>query len=285
MASEAENYIQPSSESGYKVIRRNGKVTEFNSSKIAVALTKAFLAVEGEAAKDSRRIHETVAELTRQVSDNLLRRLDEGGTVHIEDIQDQVELALMRAGEYKVARSYVVYREQQSQKRAEEERKHPQPANESTLHVTLNDGTRQPLDIDRLRNLIDEACTGLAQVDNAAILRDTQRNIFDGVSEKDVEKALVMSARTFIEKDPAYSTLAARLLMESIRREALKMISALLIWVCKLCMTVTSFTAMAPVLNYHKPFICVWQWVWRLMKSIVKPAPLSSITCCRLSTL
>ncbi|WP_417550426.1 ribonucleoside-diphosphate reductase subunit alpha [Methylophaga sp.] len=224
MASEAEHYIQPSSETGYKVIRRNGKVTEFNSSKIAVALTKAFLAVEGQAAKDSRRIHETVAELTSQVSENLLRRLDDGGTVHIEDIQDQVELALMRAGEYKVARSYVVYREQQSQKRAEEERKHPQPANESTLHVTLNDGTRQPLDIERLRNLIDEACSGLAQVDNAAILRDTQRNIFDGVSEKDVEKALVMSARTFIEKDPAYSTLAARLLMDSIRREALSFV-------------------------------------------------------------
>lgn len=224
MASEAENYIQPAFETGYKVIRRNGKVTEFDSSKIAVALTKAFLAVEGQAAKDSRRIHETVAELTQLVSENLLRRLDDGGTVHIEDIQDQVELALMRAGEYKVARSYVVYREQQSQKRAEEERKHPQPANESTLHVTLKDGTRQPLDIERLRNLIDEACQGLAQVDNAAILRDTQRNIFDGVNEKDVEKALIMSARTFIEKDPAYSTLAARLLMDSIRREALSFV-------------------------------------------------------------
>ncbi|HET8807871.1 MAG TPA: ATP cone domain-containing protein, partial [Methylophaga sp.] len=140
MASEAQTYIQPSSETGYKVIRRNGKVTDFDSSKIAVAMTKAFLAVEGDAAKNSRRIHETVTELTQQVSENLLRRLDEGGTVHIEDIQDQVELALMRAGEYKIARSYVLYREQQSQKRAEEEKKHPQPANESTLHVTLSDG-------------------------------------------------------------------------------------------------------------------------------------------------
>ncbi len=224
MASEAQTYTQPSSETGYKVIRRNGKVTDFDSSKIAVAMTKAFLAVEGDAAKDSRRIHETVTELTRQVSENLLRRLDDGGTVHIEDIQDQVELALMRAGEYKIARSYVLYREQQSQKRAEEEKKHPQPANESTLHVTLSDGSRQPLDVGRLRHLIDEACQGLAEVDNAAILRDTQRNIFDGVNEKDVEKALVMGARTFIEKDPAYSTLAARLLMDSIRREALSFV-------------------------------------------------------------
>jgi len=222
MASEAAQSIQSSSaESGYSVIRRNGKVTDFDSSKIAVAITKAFLAVEGDSAKDSRRIHDTVKSLTKQITENLLRRLDEGGTVHIEDIQDQVELALMREGEYKVARSYVVYREKQAEKRAEEEKKHPKPANETTLHVTAADGTRQPLDIDRLHNLIVEACEGLAQVNSDAILRDTQRNLFDGVKEADVEKALVMGARTFIEKDPAYSTLAARLLMDSIRREAL----------------------------------------------------------------
>jgi len=226
MASEpAQTTHTPSSaESGYSVIRRNGKVTDFDSGKIAVAITKAFLAVEGDSAQSSRRIHDTVKKLTGQITDNLLRRLDDGGTVHIEDIQDQVELALMREGEYKVARSYVVYREKQSEKRAEEEKRHPQPANETTLHVTLADGTRQPLDIDRLHNLITEACEGLAEVDREAILRDTQRNLFDGVKESDVEKALVMGARTFIEKDPAYSTLAARLLMDGIRREALSFV-------------------------------------------------------------
>ena len=182
MASEpAQSMNNASAESGYSVIRRNGKVTEFDSSKIAVAMTKAFLAVEGESAKDSRRIHDTVKELTKQITDNLLRRLDEGGTVHIEDIQDQVELQLMRAGEYKVARSYVLYREKQAEKRAEEEKKHPSPANETTLHVTAADGTRQPLDIDRLHDLITEACVGLAVVDRDRILRVTQRNLFDGV--------------------------------------------------------------------------------------------------------
>lgn len=225
MASEPAQTIQSSSaESGYSVIRRNGKVTDFDSSKIAVAMTKAFLAVEGESAKDSHRIHDTVKNLTKQVTDSLLHRIDEGGTVHIEDIQDQVELALMRAGEYKVARDYVLYREKQAEKRAEEEKRHPQPANETTLHVTAADGSRQPLDIDRLHNLIVEACEGLAQVNSDAILRDTQRNLFDGVKESDVEKALVMGARTYIEKDPAYSTLAARLLMDGIRREALSFV-------------------------------------------------------------
>ena len=103
-----------------QVIRRNGKVTAFDPSKIAVAMTKAFLAVEGGSAAASQRVHDTVEDLTHQVADALTRRNPEGGTVHIEDIQDQVELALMRAGEHKVARSYVLYRDQQARKRAEE---------------------------------------------------------------------------------------------------------------------------------------------------------------------
>ncbi|PHS23777.1 MAG: ribonucleoside-diphosphate reductase subunit alpha [Methylophaga sp.] len=216
-----EATAQQNTHSKYQVIRRNGQVTDFDSSKIAVAITKAFLAVEGESAADSQRIHETVASITKQIAGSLTRRLDDGGTVHIEDIQDQVELALMRTGEYKAARAYVLYREQQTQKRLEEEKKHPSAVNEITINVTAADGTKHPLDIDRLRNLIDEACKGLSGVDSSAILRDTQRNIFDGVAESDVEKALILSSRTFIEQDPAYSTVSARLLMDSIRREAL----------------------------------------------------------------
>lgn len=224
MAKEAVAEIDhptPSSQTKYKVIRRNGQVTAFDKNKIAVAITKAFLAVEGTSAQNSSRIHTVVAEITKQITDNLTRRLEDSGTVHIEDIQDQVELALMRAGEYKVARAYVLYRDQQAQKRAEEEKQHPSPVNETVLHVTAADGSKTPLDIGRLQNLITEACDGLDAVDSSAILRDTQRNLFDGVSESDVEKALVMAARTFIEKDPAYSTVSARLLMDGIRHEAL----------------------------------------------------------------
>ncbi len=224
MAKEAVAEIDhptPSSQTQYKVIRRNGQVTAFDKNKIAVAITKAFLAVEGTSAQNSSRIHTVVAEITKQITDNLTRRLEDSGTVHIEDIQDQVELALMRAGEYKVARAYVLYRDQQAQKRAEEEKQHPSPVNETILHVTAADGSKTPLDIGRLQYLITEACDGLDAVDGSAILRDTQRNLFDGVSESDVEKALVMAARTFIEKDPAYSTVSARLLMDGIRHEAL----------------------------------------------------------------
>jgi len=219
MANEATTSTSPDSQ--YRVIRRNGQLTPFDGTKISVAVTKAFLAVEGDGAQDSGRIHEIVAKITAQIAGCLNRRLEETGTVHIEVIQDQVELALMREGEYKVARAYVLYRESQAQKRAEEEEKHPSLVSDNNLHVTTAEGHSEPLNIARLQHLIDEACEGVTAVDGQAILRDTQQNLFDGVAEADVEKALVMAARTFIEKDPAYSTVAARLLMDSIRREAL----------------------------------------------------------------
>ena len=131
----------------YRVIRRNGKITGFDATKIAVAVTKAFLAVEGGSAAASKRIHETVDRLTDQVVEAITRRLSGGGTVHIEDIQDQVELALMRAGEHKVARAYVLYREERARARAARAETAPAPP---VLHVTLQDGGRRPLDTGHL---------------------------------------------------------------------------------------------------------------------------------------
>ncbi len=210
--------------SAFQVIRRNGKVTHFDASKISVAVTKAFLAVEGGSAAASGRIHDTVKELTHQVTVALTRRTPAGGTVHIEDIQDQVELALMRSGEHKIARSYVLYREQQNQKRAEEAAQKAAEGGlppEHLVKITMADGSTRPLDISRLRSLVEEACNGLQEVEAEAILDDTCRNLFDGVKEADVSQALVMSARTLIDQEPNYSQVAARLLLDILRREAL----------------------------------------------------------------
>jgi ribonucleoside-diphosphate reductase alpha chain len=204
-----------------QVIRRNGKVTHFDPNKIMVAMTKAFLAVEGGSAAASSRVHDRVRELAEQVTSALTRRLPGGGTVHIEDIQDQVELALMRAGEHKVARDYVLYREARARERAERAAASTPAEAPHPLSVTLPDGTTRPLDVARLTRLLEEACRDLDAVDAQAILTDTLRNLFDGVREADVGQALVMSARARIEKDPQYSQVAARLLLDVLRREAL----------------------------------------------------------------
>ena len=222
-ASEAE--LAAYAPGGFHVIRRNGKVTGFNANKIAVAVTKAFLAVEGGSAAASSRIHESVRELTEQVVAALTRRNPGGGTVHIEDIQDQVELALMRSEHHKVARAYVLYREARANERAAKAAVEP-IAEEAVVNVTLADGSTRPLDVERLQALVTEACSGLEAVDGQAILDDTCRNLFDGVKENDVSQALVMSARALIEKEPNYSQVAARLLLDILRREALHFLGA-----------------------------------------------------------
>lgn len=203
-----------------RVIRRNGKVTAFDSDKIKVAITKAFLAVEGGNAAASSRIHDAVEMLTTQVVNGLTRWMSGGGTLHIEDIQDQVELALMRSSHHKVARAYVLYREEHNRKRAEKKAV-TATDRKPDVHVVLEDGTRAPLDSIRMVETLEEACSGLPDVDGALILKETCRNLFDGVLEKDVAPALIMSARTQIEKEPNYSYVTARLLLESMRSEAL----------------------------------------------------------------
>lgn len=200
-----------------RVIKRNGKLTSYDDSKISIAVTKAFLAVEGGQAAASTRIHEMVAQLTAQISTVFQRRMPSGGTLHIEDIQDQVELALMRAGEHKIARSYVLYREERRRAREEEEKY----SNIATgINVILNDGARVPLNAGALRKTIIEACQGLSEVDVELILQDALRNLYDGIPAADVDKALIISTRPLVERDPNYSYVTARLLLNTLRTEA-----------------------------------------------------------------
>jgi ribonucleoside-diphosphate reductase alpha chain len=201
----------------YKVIRRNGAVVGFEPAKISVAMTKAFLAVNGSQGAASARIRELVGGLTDAVVGALLRRQPQGGTFHIEDIQDQVELALMRSGEHDVARAYVLYREERARARLQDKAaKKVEPG----LHVVEN-GRRQPLDRNALSAVIEAACEGLADASPEAILETTLRDLYDGVPMDEVRKSAVLAARALIEKDPAYSFVTARLLLDTIRLEVL----------------------------------------------------------------
>lgn len=204
-----------------KVIRRNGTVTPFDANKIAVAMTKAFLAVEGDTAASSSRIYEKVAQLTKKIADTFERRLQSGGTIHIEEIQDQVELELMRTAEYKVAKAYVLYREERRRIR-EKETKEAEAKKETPLHVTLADGSVQPLDLESLKLQVATACQNLSNVTPDLVIEDVKRNLFDKVQQREVNKALVMSARILIEKEPNYSYVAARLLLDDVCHEALE---------------------------------------------------------------
>lgn len=201
-----------------RVIKRNGKVTVFDPSKISVAMTKAFLAVEGGNAAASTRIHETVAKLTQLIDSAFWRRMPSGGTLHIEDVQDQVELTLMREGLHKVARSYVLYREE---RRRERENEKAQTATTPGLRITMPNGTLLALQEAPLHASIRSACENLEEVNAELIWQETQRNLFDTVTLGDAYKAAIMSARTMIEKEPNYTYASARLLLNELYREAL----------------------------------------------------------------
>ncbi|WP_024972116.1 ribonucleoside-diphosphate reductase subunit alpha [Ralstonia pickettii] len=204
----------------YKIIRRNGAVVSFEPSKIAVAMTKAFLAVNGGQGAASARVRELVDQQTQNVVRALLRSRPNGGTFHIEDVQDQVELALMRSGEHDVARAYVLYRERRAQERAQAGETQQQPAFIG-LNVT-DGGITRPLDMAALRNVIVSACEGLGEaVDPEPILKETVKNLYEGVPMTQVYDSAILASRTLIEKDPAYSQVTARILLHTIRREIL----------------------------------------------------------------
>ena len=199
-----------------------GGVEHEEPGKIAVAMTKAFIAVSGGQGAASARVRELVADLTDAVIKALMRRSPSGGTVHIEDIQDQVELVLMRSGEHEVARAYVLYREERNRERARQKKESiAAQASEQTIHVIEN-GERRPLDVGILRSLVKDSCEGLGRVVDAEhVMQLTLRDLYDGVPMAEVRKSVVLAARSLIEKEPAYSYVTARLLLNSLRHEVL----------------------------------------------------------------
>ena len=203
-----------------RVIKRNGKVVSFEEDKIKIAVTKAFLANESGNAAASERIHRKVEDISQDVQDIFKRRMPSGGTLHIEEIQDQVELQLMRSEEYIVARKYILYREERATERTKD------TSQQSTLEVpaisvTKKDGSTVPLDINRLAAVVNHACEGLEDVSADSILEESIKNLYDGVSISDMKSALVMSARTKVEQEPNYSFVTARILLDELRSEAL----------------------------------------------------------------
>lgn len=200
-----------------RVIKRDGRVVKYEASLIANAMKKAFLAVEGDTAAQSDRIQEIVTRLTEQITTQFENRWPSGGTIHIETIQDKVELGLMYGGLHKVARAYVLYREERRKKREQE----ALPTHEPTINIILDNGQRVPLDTAWLNRVVNQACAHLSDVNAERILKEVYQNLFDGVHLKDVYQALILISRTLIENEPNYTYVTARLLLQTLYEEVL----------------------------------------------------------------
>ena len=186
-----------------RVIKRNGKVVSFEDEKIKVAIMKAFLAVEGGSAAGSSRIHEEVDQMAQDIIKVFERRMPSGGTIHIEEIQDQVELQLMRNEHHKVARTYVLYREARKNQRVEEKE---EPGIEKSVQEVIEAAVKK-------------ACVGLENVDEKLLSTEIKNATYEGISEKDLAESMLMTARTMVEKEPNYSYVTARLLLNNLENE------------------------------------------------------------------
>ena len=190
-----------------RVIKRNGSVVNFDRSKIEVAITKAFLAIHTSAAAASSSVQQKVNKLSDNVHDTFSSRMPSGGTIHIEEIQDQVELALMRSEELKVARAYVLYRAERTKIRQEES---------STVHQPTNLSPSE-----RTEAIAEEACEGLSGTNPEAIINEANKNLYEGASEDEIKEALILSSRSLVEAEPNYTYATSRILLDGLRTEAL----------------------------------------------------------------
>ena len=194
-----------------RVIKRNGSVVNFDISKIEVAITKAFLAVHTSAAAASSSVQQKVNSLAKSVHDTFSSRMPSGGTIHIEEIQDQVELALMRSEELKVARAYVVYRAERTKIRQEE--------NTSALELDVLSPS------ERTETIAKEACEGLNGTNPETIIQEANKNLYEGASEDEIKEAMILSARSLVEAEPNYTYATSRILLDSLRTEALSFLN------------------------------------------------------------
>jgi len=207
------------------VVRRDGSISSFKSDKISDAIKKAFLAqtkIRNNKNKDKEQedsIHKTVENLTHKVVSALTRRIADGDMIHIEDIQDQVELALMRDEHHKVARAYVLYREQRAASRYHTKKlKEQVGAKASSMTVTKRNGDKEPISLDKITNRVSVLSTGL-NIDPIVVVQKAVPGLYNEITSTEIDTYLAETAASLTVEHPDYSYLAARIKANSLHKD------------------------------------------------------------------
>ena len=207
------------------VVRREGAISSFKSDKISDAIKKAFLAqtkIRNNKTKDKEQedsIHKTVESLTHKVVSALTRRIADGDMIHIEDIQDQVELALMRDEHHKVARAYVLYREQRAASRYHTKKlKEQVGAKASSMTVTKRNGDKEAISLDKITNRVSVLSTGL-NIDPIVVVQKAVPGLYNEITSTEIDTYLAETAASLTVEHPDYSYLAARIKANSLHKD------------------------------------------------------------------
>ncbi len=207
------------------VVRRDGSIAQFKSEKIFNAIKKAFLAQtkirnnKDKEEEQTESIHKIIDNLTNKVVSALTRRIADGDMIHIEDIQDQVELALMRDEHHKVARAYVLYREQRAASRYHTKKLKEQAGSKvSSMMVTKRDGTKEPVSLDKITNRVSVLSTGLS-IDPIIVAQKAIPGLYNDITSTEIDNYLAETAAALTVEHPDYSYLAARIKSNALHKE------------------------------------------------------------------
>lgn len=197
--------------------KRNKEVVPFNVEKIENAICKAFVKITRE---EKRPIAKHISELVHKELE-FEHLTKENHVPTVEHIQDLVEKHIMEAGFFDVAKEYIIYRYEHQKIREQKKLEDLEKLEESALKVTKRDGTQQGFSEKRVRNYLSHAVRGYEKEINVdKIVEQLKLEVYDGISTKEIARAIVMVVRSMIELDPAYSYVASRLLLIDVYKEA-----------------------------------------------------------------
>lgn len=198
-----------------KITKRSGAVVDFDQDKIERAIARACEATG--VTVDESQIHEITTQVVEEIETKF-----EGATPGVEDVQDVVERRIAEAGLFDVAKAYILYRYQQKEIREEKQAEAVQAAKEHKLSVTKRDGSKVAFDVNEITDFLVQCCGDLKdEIDVDAVVKEAMSNIYDGITTKEINQAVVMALKARIERDPSYSKVAARLLFNDLYKDVI----------------------------------------------------------------
>ncbi len=198
-----------------EIKKRNGSIVDFSVKKITNAVRQAFIAT------NAKFTQERIGEITDQTVLELEKAFPEA-TPSVEDVQNIVEKILMAGGNFDVAKSYIIYRYEHTKVREEKKKDVLEKLNRNDLLVTKRSGRTEKFSSKKLKKSLSWAVIGLEQdVDVDLIIHQCEANLYDNITTKEISRALVMSARSLIEREVAYSKVAARLLFDLLYKDVI----------------------------------------------------------------
>lgn len=196
------------------VIKRNGEVVDFDSNRIRNAIVKAVKATNSQVKED------TLDHITLEVCQEIEVRFTDFYP-NVENIQDIVEKNLVKHGLYELAKEYILYRAKRAEEREKERKENIEKSLLGKLRVKKRDGKTVMFDINRVKKTISRVSKGFDVVSPDLIAKEVVKNIYDGVTTEEIEKAMVLAGSAYIETDPAYSYVSARLFLQKVYKETI----------------------------------------------------------------